>query len=260
MIVDLVDHFTRDILDVWKMKNGNMEEVVSHLATIYIANQKATEGDMGASVAKLRANGDDLHVEISLPWDKSEGKKPLVTVSFKIKLPTDEPRPAVVSFKAREPHYFNRQIVVSVDGENWLIVAEKSVPDGVVRKRPQPEFEKNRLPPPDAGDAAARLVDQHIPKVAPIREITAAIADAQRQPPADKQQFVDDINRLLEVFQLRIKGDDGAFYRLRVTPGRNETSFIQLATGGRSRGFKHASFEVALMPNRAKNGVILQPN
>lgn len=80
-------------------------------------------------------------------------------------------------------------------------------------------------------------------QVKALREI---IVDAQANIPSDKAGFVRKVNRLLTIFNLRIRADGHDLCRLCLSRG----SSIQLTLSGRGvRGFKSARIELVRVPD-----------
>lgn len=106
------------------------------------------------------------------------------------------------------------------------------------KPRPQPEVST------DPSQGAVRLVNMFIPKTAPISQLQGLLLQAQSSPPADKVMFVENVNRLLETFRLRVQAEDGGLYKLRVAPGATGRGHVQLGNTGKNRGFKNALIRV----------------
>ena len=80
-----------------------------------------------------------------------------------------------------------------------------------------------------------------------IRRLLTLLIEAQESPPADKAAFVRDVNRLLDLLDLRISANGETPGRLALTAGRS----IQLTVSGRgSRGFKNATIQLVRIPDR----------
>jgi hypothetical protein len=103
----------------------------------------------------------------------------------------------------------------------------------------------------DVGDAMAELAHELIPTIPQKeeKELQALLRVAQTHPPSDKDAFAATVNRIFDVFQLRIKvrGDE-KLYRLRVMHGSDGHDHIQLRASGRDekngRGFKRTFIEL----------------
>lgn len=95
---------------------------------------------------------------------------------------------------------------------------------------------------------AARLV----PTIsdADVSRLDGIIAEAQINPPANKREFVDQVNRLLDVFRLRIQLSDGSLVRLLFNAHATPGGTIQLngprgkRPSGTRGGFRTAAFRV----------------
>jgi len=111
---------------------------------------------------------------------------------------------------------------------------------------------------PLADDWAEALRRKHVPTISEGEkdELLDMLRQAQEQPPEDKQRFVDNVNRILDVHNLRIRLDSGDLVRLTVRPGANKAGYIQFSGGGGGSrgGFRKASLSLAQVPlNYRKN-------
>jgi len=138
-----------------------------------------------------------------------------------------------------------------------LRLRKDSVKNKKVTKKTQQSSLKDRFPAGiDPAGAAAAMVKDKTPGFSrdDIRDIKHIIRAAQDDPPKDKQAFVDNINRLLELSQYRIQLPDGTLTRLIINPGRDGTGFIQFKGSGGSRGFKNnTSFKLRRVPEGYKS-------
>jgi hypothetical protein len=99
-----------------------------------------------------------------------------------------------------------------------------------------------------ANNALAVLAAELIPSITPaqIERLAAVIRDAQWNHPPDPKRFVYRINRILEIYDLRIQADGVGEYRLTTmtsnSPARKQ--FIQFSGKDRSGSFLDSKLEV----------------
>lgn len=112
---------------------------------------------------------------------------------------------------------------------------------------------------PTTGESMVReLMTELVTFVTPDRaeRLKAALKAAQDHPPQDKNAFVDGVNRLLDMLNMRIRTADGDLYKLRVSPGATGRGHVQLVGRGAdrngSKGFKRAG-ELDVVPNIPRN-------
>jgi hypothetical protein len=88
----------------------------------------------------------------------------------------------------------------------------------------------------DPGGEVADLKTEVIPAMSEeqIRRLRRAVQQAQLTPPANKSQFVDDVNDILDAHKLCIQTEDKSHFRLRVSKNALGVESIKLA--GRERG------------------------
>ncbi len=86
------------------------------------------------------------------------------------------------------------------------------------------------------------MLAQYVPIVTDeaVARVQAIVENARANPPSDPKAFVRDVNRLLELLDLRLRVDGEVLGKLRVVPGANEREYIQFAVtktrGGRPGG------------------------
>ena len=108
------------------------------------------------------------------------------------------------------------------------------------------DFKKSSTGVADLAEDAASLVAERIPAATQddITKLTKLIEEAKTNPPNGleaKQQFVNHVNRMLDVWNLRIQNKQGDLCRLTARPGANNRGYIQFSgsrgiTGGGLRG------------------------
>lgn len=78
-----------------------------------------------------------------------------------------------------------------------------------------------------------RLIDELTPRLtaAEARRLLSILVRAQSSPPTDKKSFVTRINRLFDLYRVRIDTGDGALYRLKYLPGGSGYGHIYLLDG-----------------------------
>jgi len=107
------------------------------------------------------------------------------------------------------------------------------------------------------------LVERLVPVVTPgdVETLTRIIRRAQKQPPDKKEQFVQDVNRLLDLSNTRILIETGELARLAVAPGSSRKGYIQFATPRGNRGhFKNSTIELVGVPtNYFPTGQLFTP-
>lgn len=85
-----------------------------------------------------------------------------------------------------------------------------------------------------------------------IAALECYIREAQTNPPPTyegKQKFVDNVNRLLDTYNLRLQLDDGTLARLTLKPGRSGSGYIQFNIPGGSQGnFDTAKIKIIAVP------------
>jgi hypothetical protein len=80
-------------------------------------------------------------------------------------------------------------------------------------------------------DGLASLAEELTPRITDqqARRLLAVLTRAQVEPPARMKDFVDQVNRLLDVYRLRIGAGTQTLYRLKFQPSRREgLGFIYL--------------------------------
>jgi len=106
---------------------------------------------------------------------------------------------------------------------------------------------------PDIAHKVAKRADDLIPTISDdeIRWWEKHINKARDNPPEDKYLFVDSVNRVLDVFRLRLDVGDGLHYRLRVNPGASGRGFIQFSgpRGASRGGFTRVPIRLVKVPS-----------
>ncbi len=93
-------------------------------------------------------------------------------------------------------------------------------------------------PVTDAQTGIEDLAGEVLPRDTAVQaqRLEQVIKHAQHHPPTDKERFVEQVNRMLDILQHRIELDDGAQGVLVVNPGSTGKGFIQFRLGGKHRG------------------------
>lgn len=75
-----------------------------------------------------------------------------------------------------------------------------------------------------------KLVEVLTPRISPAEAsaLLAVLKAAQVHPPDDTQSFVEQVNRLLDLFRIRIGTGDGEVYRLKFIPRASRLGYIYL--------------------------------
>ena len=81
--------------------------------------------------------------------------------------------------------------------------------------------------------ALATLAEELTPRLAAVnaRRLLDVLRAAQRTSPRDTQLFVTQINRLFDLYRLRVDTGDGRLYRLKYLPGGGSRGHIYLLDG-----------------------------
>lgn len=88
-----------------------------------------------------------------------------------------------------------------------------------------------------------------------VAMLETVLREAQSEKPHDAGKFAERVNRLLDIYSLRIQTEDGNLGRLR----RNEGGLgITRSTGG-GRGFKNATIRLVGVTNSRGPGRGMQP-
>ena len=109
------------------------------------------------------------------------------------------------------------------------------------------------------------LMDELMPQIETdqAQRLLRILRSAQHAPPADKKLFVDRVNRLLDLYRIRIDTGDGELYRLKYLPGHSKRGFVYLLNG-HGRNFNTFSVSTLSLVNAAAcyqgNKFIPQPS
>lgn len=132
-------------------------------------------------------------------------------------------------------------IVLIVGDRRRSDMPEKKLYRTDSKQSSRPEFQKASLD--ELFDAFVPVVDD-----AAISRLMVLLIEAQETAPNDKAAFVQKINRLLDLFHLRISANGEPPGRLALTGGRS----IQVtASGGGCRGFTNATIRLIRIPENA---------
>lgn len=87
--------------------------------------------------------------------------------------------------------------------------------------------------PAQGHDPVAELCNELTPEITESQasRLLDFLKDAQRNPPKDRKEFVDRINRVFDLYRICICTGDNEIYRLKYIPGGSGKGYIYLLNG-----------------------------